>query len=248
MSIAVGARRQRLFGSITYAHWLCYGVLVAVLIAAYATMLSHGAFPGVDFACFRAASLVLAHGGNPYDFAQLWRVENALYNLPHHVRPGTAAYYALDRYYNPPLFATLLSPLARLPYAVGYGIYAAVAGALAALGSWLVVPSLGWTRHRQAAMALTLVSPCVFLTVWNGQQSTLLLAALGLALYALRRGHPGLAGAALALGWVKPHLLVPIALAVPLVGLSGRAMLRMYGGFAITTMLGLVATAFLRGT
>ena len=76
----------------------------------------------------------------------------------------------------------------------------------------------------------------------NGQQSTLLLAALGLALYALRRGHPGLAGAALALGWVKPHLLVPLAMVVPLVGLSGRAMLRMYGGFAITTMLGVVAT------
>jgi hypothetical protein len=83
--------------------------------------------------------------------------------------------------------------------------------------------------------------------VWNGQQSTLLLAALGLALYSLRRGLPGLAGAAIALGWVKPHLLVPIALAVPLVGLSGRAMLRMYGGFAIATMLGVVATTVLSG-
>ena len=247
MSTAVGARRQRVIWSITYAHWLCYGGLVAVLICAYMTILVHGAFLGVDFACFRAASIVLAQGGNPYDFGQLWHAENALYNLPHHVRPGTPAYYALNRYYNPPLFATLLWPLARLPYAVGYGIYATIAGALAALGAWFVVQSLGWTRHRQAAIALTLVSPCVFLTVWNGQQSTLLLAALGLALSSLRRGHPGLAGAALALGWVKPHLLVPIALAVPLVGLSGRAMLRMYGGFAITTMLGVVATAVLSG-
>ena len=62
MSTAVGERRQRLIWSITYAHWLCYGVLVAVLISVYATILVHGTFPGVDFACFRAASIVLAHG------------------------------------------------------------------------------------------------------------------------------------------------------------------------------------------
>src|SRR2546430_12575325 len=157
MSVAVGTRRQRGVWSIAYAHWLCYGVLVAALIAVYTTILVHGVFLGVDFACFRAASIVLAHGGNPYDFVQLWRVENALYNLPHHLRPGTAAYYALDRYYNPPLFATLLAPLARLPYAAGYALYAAIARALAALGAWLVVQSLGWARDSPAAIALTLV-------------------------------------------------------------------------------------------
>ena len=37
---------------------------------------------GVNFACFGAASLLPAHGGNSYDVNQLWQQENLPYNVP----------------------------------------------------------------------------------------------------------------------------------------------------------------------
>src|SRR5579875_3770175 len=117
-------------------YWLGYAASVALVLAYYLIVFIRGAGTGVDFACFRAASLLFAHGGNPYDFAQLWHLENALYNAPLHLRPGSPAYYRLDRYYNPPLFATALTPLARLPFATGYPIYAAIVACLALAGVW----------------------------------------------------------------------------------------------------------------
>jgi hypothetical protein len=196
--------------------WLAYAVVVAVLLACYASIFRGGIGGGVDFACFRAAAVVFSHGGNPYDFGQLWRVENALYNVPGHLQPGAPAYYYLDRYYNPPLFATLLTPLTHLSLAMGDAIYSAFVTVFAAAGAWFMLAALGWTRRRVLAIGIVLVSPSVFLAVWNGQQSTLLLCALGASLYALRHDRPGLAGAVLALTWVKPHLLLPFAVAAPL--------------------------------
>ena len=227
--------------------WLAYAALLATLIACYLTLLAWGHNIGVDFAYFRAAAVVATHGGNPYDFKQLWQAENALYNLPRHLQPGDPSYYYLDRYYNPPLFATLLRPLASLSFELGFAIYGAAVIGLAAAGSWLLVQSLGWTRYRRAAVTLTLVSPCVFLAVWNGQQSTLLLFALGAALYALRGERPGMAGALMALGWVKPHLLVPIAVAIPLLLPSGRLALRWYMGFGLATLAGIGLTVATTG-
>jgi hypothetical protein len=37
---------------------------------------------GVDLACFGAASLLPAHGGNAYDVNQLWQQENLPYSVP----------------------------------------------------------------------------------------------------------------------------------------------------------------------
>jgi len=226
--------------------WLGYAALVAGLIALYITAAMRGVGMGVDFACFRAASLLLAHGGNPYDVNQLWQQENLLYNVPHHLTPADVGYYPFDEYRNPPLFALLLTPLARLPFTAGYVIFTLAVVALAVVGSWLTLRALGWTERRVLATGIVLISPCVFLTIWNGQQSTLLLCVLGATLYALRQGRAGLAGALFALSWVKPHLLVPVALAVPLL-LSWRPALRWCGGFGALTVLGLVATAVTSG-
>ncbi len=239
--------RGRATLSIGRLSWLAYTAVVAVLLACYASIFRGGIGGGVDFACFRAAAVVLSHGGNPYDFGQLWRVENALYNVPQHLHPGAPAYYYLDRYYNPPLFATLLTPLTHLPLAAGNAIYGACVTVFVAAGAWFMLAALGWTRRRALAIGLVLVSPSVFLAVWNGQQSTLLLCALGASLYALRCERPGLAGALLALTWVKPHLLIPFALAAPLLLPSSRAMLRWYAGLAAATLAGVVLTVLTTG-
>lgn len=226
---------------------LAYGALVALLIAVYASVVAKGRGMGVDYACFRAASLLLARGGNPFDYGQLFQMENRLYNLPLHLHPGALDYYYLDEFRNPILFATLLTPLARLPLQPGFLLYTLGVVTLAVAGVWLTLCAFDWTHRRGEAIAITLVSPCVFLCVWNGQQSTLLLCALGGALYALRRERPGLAGALLAVGWVKPHLLVPVALVAPLLLPSRRATVRCYVGFGAMTALGTALTAATSG-
>lgn len=226
---------------------LAYSALAALLIAVYISVLARGLNVGVDYACFRAASLLLAQGGNPYDYGQLFRVENALYNLPHRLQPGTLGFYRLDEYRNPTLFATLLTPLARLPLETGFLLYTAGVIALALAAAWLTLRTLSWTRRRGEVIAVTLLSPCVFLCVWNGQQSTLLLCALAGALYALRRERPGLAGALLAIGWIKLHLLIPVALLAPLLLPSWRAAWRCYAGFGAVTALGVALTLMTTG-
>lgn len=245
--IAVRLPAARPFPMLVRVQWLGYCALVAVMVTYYLTVLLHGAGTGVDFACFRAAAILFTHGGNPYDAMQLWRTENALYNVPGHLQPGSPTYYYLDRYYNPPFFHALLVPLARLSFAQGYAIYSALVVALAVIGTWLTLHALGWTRRRAPVVVIVLLSPCFFLAVRNGQQSTLALCALGAALYALRRERPALAGALLAISWVKPHLLVPVALIAPLLLGSPRAMLRWYGGFFVATACGVALTILLAG-
>jgi len=247
MLIAQSVRQTRSYVVLAHLHWLSYAVLVAFMVASYVTVFLHGPGMGVDFACFRAAAVIFVHGGNPYDFAQLWRVENALYNAPLHLRPGAPEYYGFDRYYNPPLFAAALIPLIHMPLTQGYAVYACIVAGLAVAGTWLTLLAAGWTRRRLPVVVMTLASPLVFLAVWNGQQSTLLFCALGAALYATRRGYPCLAGAFLALGWVKPHLLVPIALAAPLL-LAPRMARRWYAGFGTATVCGVVLTILTTGT
>ncbi len=220
---------------------LGFALVVALMLAIYVVIVTRTTFLGADFACFRAATILLAHGGNPYDLAQMWRMENALYN-----HPGTP-HYALDRYYNPPLFNAALVPLAGLPLAQGFAIYSVFVVACAALGVWLLVRALGWTTQRVMAVALVLVSPAFFVTLWNGQQSTLLLCALGGALYALRQGRPGLAGALMALTWVKPHLLIPVALAAPLLLADRRSAVRWSLGLGAATALGVALTLVTTG-
>ncbi len=220
---------------------LGFASVVALMLAIYVVIVTRTTFLGADFACFRAATILLAHGGNPYDLAQMWRMENALYN-----HPG-APHYSLDRYYNPPLFNAALAPLSGLPLAQGFAVYSVFVVACAALGVWLLVRALGWTTQRPVAVALVLVSPAFFVTLWNGQQSTLLLCALGGALYALRQGRSGLAGALMALTWVKPHLLIPVALVTPLLLTDRRSAVRWSLGLGAATALGIVLTLVTTG-
>ena len=226
--------------------WLAYAGLIAVLASLYLTMYSWGVSVGYDFGCFRAAALLLANGGDPYNAAQLWHEENALYNLPGHLRAATAGYYSPNLYYNPLLFATLLTPLARLPFMQGYALYIALLVACAVAGAWLTLRALGWTRLRVPAVVIAILLPTTFLNVWWGQQSTVFLAALGAALLALRRDRVALAGALLAVGWIKLHLLVPVVLVAPLL-FARRDALRWLLGFSGATAVGVMASVAVNG-
>jgi len=228
---------------------LGYTVVVAALVTIYATALTMARTLGigVDYACFRAAARVLSQGHNPYSYSDLWTMENILYNAARHMPSGSGvSSYRPNLYYNPPLFAWALQPLAGLSFWLGYACYAIATILLAGVAAWLTLKAFGWTRYIPVAVGVALVSPYVFLGAWYGQQSALLLCAFAAALYALRRGHPGFAGACFVIAWIKPHLLIPVALALPFL-LPPRAARRFYAGLCATTLCGLALMALTTG-
>jgi hypothetical protein len=91
-------------------------------------------------------------------------------------------------------------------------------------------------RGRGWLALLFVVTPVPVITFFVGQQTPLLLVGLAGALLALRGGRPVLAGVALSLCWIKPHLLFPIALLM--VALLGRREAqRVFLGFAGSSAL-----------
>lgn len=229
-------------------HWFAYVALLVMLCTIYTVMVKWGAGLGFDFADFRAAAVVLAHGGNPYDRAQLWRVEDALYNRPLHLQTLDFRYYHFDPYHNPPLFAALLTPLTHLPYLWSYALYSLVVVALGVLGAWLTLVALDWTRARWLAIGLALLTTPVFLTLWFGQQSTLLLCALAGTMLCLRHRRHGVAGGLMALGLVKPHLMLPVALVIPILLATMAERRRYLVGLAGTLGALMLATLLLTGS
>src|SRR5207248_352123 len=90
-------------------------------------------------------------------------------------------------------------------------------------------------------LLLFVASPLPVNAFFLGQQAPLLLLGLTAALAALRREHPAFAGVALTIGWIKPHLLLPL---VPVLALlAGGALPR--GG---SRRAGRLLAGFLGGT
>jgi len=210
-------------------------------------MVHWGAGLGFDYEAFRSAALVLAHGGNLYDPGQIWHMENALYNQPAHLGPGDMRYHHLGLYYNPPLFAAILMPLARLPHLWGYGLYSMGVLACAMLGTWLTLAALDWPYSRTAAIAVASLTTPVFLTLWFGQLAAFLLCILAGAMLCLRRGYPACAGGLMALGLVKPHLMLPVAVLTPFLLASPVARRRYVFGYTGIIGCAMVLTVLTTG-
>jgi hypothetical protein len=115
-------------------------------------------------------------------------------------------------YLNPPELAWLVLPLSWLPYSLASLVWGAVL--TMALGlTWLVAaPGAGKVRIVHLLAAVTLLP--VFVSVLIGQASLITVAIVALAWWLIRHGRPWLAGATLALIFLKPQLafLVPLAL------------------------------------
>ena len=120
-----------------------------------------------------------------------------------------------------PWFATLFSPLARLPYLPAYLTWLAVSLALFVAGFVYLWRSLGlWPEWELAALAAALAfAPFHIYTLLGGQAAAFGFFWLALAVGLERRGRPLLSGAALGFLTYKPPLLLFI---VPLLLLSGR--------------------------
>jgi Glycosyltransferase family 87 len=187
-------------------------------------LLPHDGGLGHDFSSFYAAGLTLRHGHDPYSWAQLGATEAHLRSIGDPRQP-----MGFNPYANPPLFAWAMAAFTVLPQRPAYVIWLA-AMAVAMLGSVALLASSYGMGRRGWALLVFAVTPAPVIGYFLGQQTPLLLVALVAALAALRRDRPALAGVLLTVGWIKPHLIFPIAL-VLVAMLGWREARRLLAGF-----------------
>jgi multidrug transporter EmrE-like cation transporter len=134
----------------------------------------------------------------------------------------------------PPSFQLLIAPLALMPFAAAYAVWSGL-GAAAYLAVVTRVSRHRWTLLFACAF------PGLFVTLWQGQTSLFVGAALGAGLMLLDR-RPWIAGAVLGLLVCKPQF----AILLPLLML-GTGRWRSIGGAAISVMAALAISAAVFG-
>jgi hypothetical protein len=207
--------------------------LLAMLIP-YGRQLVTSSTVGQDFRAFFAAATVVAHHGDPYNWPTLAATEYQLYDAPQGLKPGDAAYYEFLAFPEGPWLAYALAPLTGLPWPVAYAIYAVLLGLMLLAASFVTFTMLGWSYRRAALGAgCTLACAVGFINLFMGQVSVIVFGALIAALLLARRGQPWLAGAVLAVVWVKPNIGLPLALVLAL--LEPAVARRMLSGFVVAS-------------
>ncbi|MET3821177.1 alpha-1,2-mannosyltransferase [Burkholderia sp. PvR073] len=192
-------------------------VFYALFIAIWTTVVRHthgdaGSRPGADFSVFWAASYVMLHGSpaQAYDFSSFSRLTAELFT---HFRRDSFAPWLY-----PPTYLLLVTPLALLPFALGYPLFVAfgvlVLGLAAARVSGLGTMAGAW---RGGTLALA-AAPCVFVTATLGQNAFLTASCAALAVHWAAR-RPMWAGLCIGLLSVKPQM----ALLFPFVLVAARA-------------------------
>ena len=104
----------------------------------------------------------------------------------------------------PPTYLLLLVPLGALPLGKAFQVWLAVSGAAFAAALFALCP-------RRAVLLLALLAPGFALNLWFGQNGLLFGACVAAAL-AMAGRRPSLAGVALGLLTLKPHLGAALAL------------------------------------
>jgi len=124
---------------------------------------------------------------------------------------GEDGYPWTPNFYYPAHLLVLLGPLALLPYPVAHLVWTMAGQIFYLVGVWLSMRLVAWpdsvNKRTAFLIAAAFFLPYIKHTIW-GQFNTIGVLSLVLCLYALRRGHYGLAGV-LAIGLTfKPHTTV----------------------------------------
>jgi hypothetical protein len=191
---------------------------VGLMVAMYATQLTDKDAAERDFISYWSAGQLLVHGQNPYDFDAVRRLEWAA---------GKKKDEALLMMRNPPVAFPVALPLGLMTPKT-----ALILWLLSCLGGTLVSCLLIWRMQGRPDSRLHLVGllfPPVFACLAAAQFGVLLLLGVVLFLY-LHQSRPGLAGAALLLCSLKPHLFLPFGV-VLVAWCIGRRAYRMLAGF-----------------
>src|ERR1700674_4533137 len=183
--------------------------LLAMLIP-YARQAVSSPTLGQDFRAFFAAATVVAHQGDPYHWPTLGATEYRLYDASSGIKPGDPTYYEFLAYPEGPWLAFALVPLTSLPWSVAYALFAVLLGLILVTAAFGTFTLLGWPRRRAAlAAGCTLLSAVGFINLFMGQVSVIVFGAFIAAWLLAARGRPWLAGAVLALVWMKPNIGLP---------------------------------------
>jgi Glycosyltransferase family 87 len=207
--------------------------LLAMLIP-YARQVISSPTLGQDFRAFFAAATVVAHQGDPYNWPTLGATEYRLYDASGMIKPGDSTYYEFLAYPEGPWLAFALVPITSLPWPVAYAIFAVLLGLILLAAAFGTFALLGWPRRRAAlAAGCTLLSAVGFINLFMGQVSVIVFGAFMAAWLLASRGRPWLAGAVLALVWMKPNIGLPLPLILAL--LEPAVARRMIGGFMVAS-------------
>ena len=180
---------------------------------------------GIDFPDFYCAGVMARQRVNLYDPAAQQHCQ-----MREAGRKGTY-------YIHPPFEALAFAPLTQLSVREAYLVWN-LAGCLLLGLTWRTLSkTLHWKLDWGVLFAIGLLFPPLLLNFVQGQDSGLLFALIVFSFAAWDRQRFGLAGALLALGLFKFHLIVPLAL---LLVIRGR--LRFAFGFAsIATALAVIS-------
>lgn len=186
------------------------------MILAYAILAPTTARPGFrlwgpgDFPAFYTAGHIIRDGNahRLYDFSLQAQVQQA-FLLSH----GWTFAGGLLPYNYPPFFAPIFVPLSYLPLAWAFQVWSLVniVLVLASTGLLLHVQKKRSRRDLATAGLVVLAFFPVFRGLYNGQTNFLILFVVTLSYLALKSKRDYLAGVTLALGLVKPQLVVVIA-------------------------------------
>ncbi|MGD2177758.1 MAG: glycosyltransferase family 87 protein [Anaerolineae bacterium] len=234
--LADRARQRRLL--LAY----CVSVILAY-IASVGLTVRAGILPWArgDFVAYYTGARILrdGHAHRLYDLVLQARVQQQILR-PH----GFAFAGGLLPYNYPPFLAAALVPLSFLSLRSAFLVWDLVnVGLILGSVALLVRERQGWSR---GVFLMTSLMVLAFFPVLEGlvkgQSTFAVLFALALAHWALKRHRGSLAGAALALGLVKPHLVALIV-----IYLLYRRKWRAVAGFGVTGALLLVPPSALVG-
>ncbi|MEO5925300.1 MAG: glycosyltransferase family 87 protein [Bryobacteraceae bacterium] len=204
-------------------YWIQKGVGIGALAIAGAFLLfilNAGDVANRDFISYWAAGRQLVHGANPYDATAVLSIEK---------EAGWSQAAALIMRNPPGALLLLVAPIGLLE-----PVFAGAVWSLAIIVSLMLAVRLIWTMEGKQEGRRHLIGYCfgpALACVLAGQTGTFVL--LGLALFLFwERSRPLLAGCALSLCAVKPHLFVPFGLVLLLWSVRGRAY-RLLAGVAI---------------
>jgi hypothetical protein len=184
-----------------------------------------------DFISYWAAGKQLVHHGNPYDASAILRIQQS------------AGYTATHAFFmrNTPFAFFLALPLGFFGATVGGVVWSMAMLAALIRSIWML-----WVLHGRPSDRLHLLGYCfppVFACLLTGQMGMFLLLGVVLFLY-FHQPRPLIAGAALLLCALKPHLFLPVLVALIAWIVTTRTY-RIVAGAAIALTVSLALPLFL---
>ncbi|HKA05928.1 MAG TPA: glycosyltransferase family 87 protein [Gemmataceae bacterium] len=185
------ARFGLLAGALMWVVWVVGSVLGS------GNLDLNGQVIGTDHSAFHTAAVLLAEGRGDvlFQYPELTEFQTRQEELV-----GKIGF--LDPYRNPPFYALLYLPTARLPYLGSYGVWAII-GVFGLIGGLALVRG----REIRQPLAWSLSFYPVFAAVSFGQNTLLSFAAFGLVYRCLASERRFLAGLSAGLLLYKPQLL-----------------------------------------